>query len=120
MLNRITIEGNLGAAPEVKTTNANKCVANMRIAHNSYWKDKKGEDQKKTTWFNVEVWDKLAKVCESFGKGNRLIVMGRTETDPRKDDKGNHYENLKIIATDIRKVESLSKGRDKEEQGTAE
>lgn len=63
----------------------------------------------------------MAKACEGFGKGSRLIVMGRTEMDPREDANGKRYDNLKIVATDIRKVETTSKGTaDKGEQDAAE
>ena len=52
----ITVSGNLGQAPEIKEVNGTK-VANFSIAVNENYRDKTGEKQSKTHWYNVEAWD---------------------------------------------------------------
>ena len=49
----ITVSGNVGQAPEIKEVNGTK-VANFSIAVNENYRDKSGEQQKKTHWYNVE------------------------------------------------------------------
>ena len=109
MINEIKIEGYLGAEPTVTNTKTNKSVANFSLGHSAYWKDKAGEKQTKTSWFNIEAWDGLAAQCSSLKKGSRVIVFGKTETNPRKDKNGNTHENLRVIASDIRMIDVAKK-----------
>ena len=46
---RLTIIGNLGAAPEMRYTQTDKTVANFSVAVNERWNDSAGERREKTT-----------------------------------------------------------------------
>ncbi|MBU1916681.1 single-stranded DNA-binding protein [bacterium] len=106
MINRQEIEGNLGNAPEIKTTPTGKTVASFRLAHNKQFKDKDGEKQTKALWFTVEAWDELAKYCErDLKKGSWVYVSGRSEMDQWEDKKGAKHETHKLIASEISKIE---------------
>ena len=62
----ITVSGNLGQAPEIKEVNGTK-VANFSIAVNENYRDKSGERQSKTHWYNVEAWDGKSKDGKASG-----------------------------------------------------
>jgi single-strand DNA-binding protein len=79
-LNKATLIGNLGADPEVRSTNTGTRVATLSIATSRRWTSKSGEQQEKTEWHRVVCWDKLADIAERYLKrGDRLYVEGRIE-----------------------------------------
>ena len=91
----ITVSGNVGQPPEIKEVNGTK-VANFSIAVNENYRDKSGEQQSKTHWFNVEAWDGkpkekngkkipsgvVTKIIEPLvQKGSTLYVRGFPQID---------------------------------------
>lgn len=72
-MNVVSIIGNLGADPVIRSTGAGKQVANLRLAYNEG-----SGDKKQTHWFNVVAWDKDAEFAAKFlKKGSRVGVTGR-------------------------------------------
>jgi single-strand DNA-binding protein len=79
-LNKATLIGNLGADPEVRSTNTGTRVATLSVATSRRWTTRAGEQQEKTEWHRVVCWDKLADIAEKYLKrGDRLYVEGRIE-----------------------------------------
>ncbi len=68
----ITVSGNLGQAPEIKEVNGTK-VANFSIAVNENYRDKSGERQSKTHWYNVEAWDGKSRDGKASGVVTNII-----------------------------------------------
>ena len=64
-LNKILITGNLTADPELRYTPNGKAVLSASLANNEYYTDAQGQEQKVTTFVNLEVWNKPA---ENFSK----------------------------------------------------
>jgi single-strand DNA-binding protein len=56
-LNKVMLIGNLGADPEVRSTNNGSRVANLSLATSRQWTDQKGEKQEKTEWHKVICWN---------------------------------------------------------------
>ncbi|MFZ9394380.1 MAG: single-stranded DNA-binding protein, partial [Ilumatobacteraceae bacterium] len=50
MINRVTLVGNLGADPELKTTPQGQKVAQLRVATTESFKDRDGNRQESTEW----------------------------------------------------------------------
>lgn len=99
MFNRVTLIGNLGKDPEIKTTNGGKKFARFSIATSERWRDREtGEQKEKTEWHNVVVWgDGLAKVVEQYvKKGSQIFVEGSISYREHTDDAG-----IKRFYTDI-------------------
>lgn len=75
--NSITLIGNLGSAPEVRTTEAGLTITTFSIATNETYRDKNGERQTRTDWHKVVSFGKLADV---FGKyldqGSQVCIAG--------------------------------------------
>jgi single-strand DNA-binding protein len=76
-MNHITIYGNLGKDPEVKTVGEKK-VAKFSVATTRRGKDKDGN--KITDWHRVVLWDKLAELSEKYlTKGSSVIIEGEVQ-----------------------------------------
>ena len=76
MLNKVMLIGHLGRDPEIRHTDSAP-VANFSVASTERWKDKKGEKQERTEWFNVVAWRALGENCERYlHKGSKVYVEG--------------------------------------------
>ena len=51
--NRITIVGNLGRDPEMRYLPSGDPVASFSVATTERWRTRDGQQQERTTWFNV-------------------------------------------------------------------
>jgi single-strand DNA-binding protein len=76
--------GNLGADPEVRSTNNGSRVATISLATSRQWTAQGGEKQEKTEWHRVVLWNnkggQLADLAEKYmKKGDRIYVEGRIE-----------------------------------------
>jgi single-strand DNA-binding protein len=77
-----------------------KTVTNFVIAVNHFTLK---EEDKKTSFIHVETWDKVAEACiNHLKKGNRVTVEGDLREDRWKDDKGNNFNKIKVVARRVR------------------
>ena len=98
-LNRVTLIGNLGADPEVKSFQNGGKVCNMRVACSESWKDKNGEKQERTEWVTVAVFaEGLAGVCERFlKKGSKVYLAGQLRTRKWQDQSGADRYSTEVV-----------------------
>jgi len=86
-VNRATLVGNVGSAPEVRTTPSGTKVAKMSLATNRTWKEKDGTVQERVEWHRLVFWGQIADVVEKWiNKGDRLYVEGRIEYSTSEAD----------------------------------
>ncbi len=79
-LNKVMLIGNLGRDPEIKAVGASKMGA-FPIAVTEKFKDKSGQQQEKTEWANIVVWNRQAEIAEQYlKKGSPVYVEGKLET----------------------------------------
>ena len=83
-LNKVTLIGNLGNDPEVRSTTGGNRVATFSLATSRSWNDAGGTKQEKTEWHRCVVWNtkssQLADIVEKYvKKGDKLYVEGRIE-----------------------------------------
>lgn len=85
-LNRVTLMGNLGNDPEIRTTTGGNKVAQFSLATSRQWNSASGEKQEKTEWHKCIAWNQaqrgtgLADIIERYvRKGDKLYVEGRIE-----------------------------------------
>ena len=115
-LNKATLIGNLGADPEVRSTNTGTRVATLSVATSRRWTSRSGEQQEKTEWHRVVCWDKLAEIAERYLKrGDRLYVEGRIEYRQWEGQDGQTRYTTEIRASEMIMLGS-SGGRDGYEQ----
>src|SRR5215207_10494599 len=83
-LNKVTLIGNLGNDPEVRSTTGGNRVATFSLATSRSWNDASGSKQEKTEWHRCVVWNtktsQLADIVERYvKKGDKIYVEGRIE-----------------------------------------
>lgn len=101
-VNKAILIGNLGAAPEIRTTGGGTRVAQFSVATSRRWNDKTGQQQEKTEWHRIVVWDKLVDVVEKYvNKGDRIYVEGEIEYRTYDDRDGNTKYVTEIRAREI-------------------
>lgn len=82
-LNKVTLIGNLGADPEVRSMQSGDEVCNLSIATSESWKDKAtGERKEKTEWHRVVIFSPgLVNVCKNYlKKGSKIYLEGQLQT----------------------------------------
>jgi single-strand DNA-binding protein len=85
-LNKVTLIGNLGNDPEIRTTTGGNKVANFSLATSRQWNSASGEKKEKTEWHKCIAWNQgsrgtgLADIIERYvKKGDKLYVEGSIE-----------------------------------------
>ena len=102
-VNRVTLIGNLGADPEVKTTSGGNTVANLRIATTERRKDRDGNWTDHTEWHSVVVWGKQAEnVGKYLTKGRQVYIEGRLQTRKWQDSDGKDRWSTEVNAFDVK------------------
>lgn len=82
-VNKVTLIGNLGKDPEIKSFQNGGRIANLRLATTETWRDKNsGERREKTEWHSVVVSSEpIVKFIEGrLKKGHKVYVEGKLET----------------------------------------
>ena len=92
-LNKVTLIGNVGSEPEVRTVQGGSKVAQFSLATSRNWNDQSGAKQEKTEWHRCVVWNTkfgtLADVAEKYvRKGEKLYVEGEIEYRQWQDKEG--------------------------------
>ena len=118
-LNKVTLIGNLGADPEVRTTSGGGRVATFSLATSRSWNSQSGEKQEKTEWHRCVVWNSkvstLADVVERYlKKGDKVYVEGRIEYRQWQDKEG---QTRYITEINVRELIMLGGGRGGDMEG---
>ena len=99
-LNEVTLIGNLGQDPDVRSFQNGGKVANLRIATSEIWKNKNtGERQERTEWHTVAIFsDGLVGVVERYSKkGSKVLVKGKLQTRKWQDQSGNDRYSTEVV-----------------------
>lgn len=99
-LNKVTLIGNLGKDPEIKTTGEGKEIANFSIATSETWKDKTtGEKKDKTEWHRVVCFNEgLTRVIKSYvKKGSKIYIEGQLQTRKWTNQEGQEAYTTEVI-----------------------
>ena len=99
-LNRVTLVGNCGKDPEIRSTQSGAKVASFSVATSESWKDKTtGEKKERTEWHNIVVWgDALVGVIEKYvSKGSKLMVEGQMQTRKWEKDGVDRYSTEVVV-----------------------
>lgn len=88
--NKVQLIGNLGNAPEVKTTENGKKLATFSIATSESYRNAKGEKVTDTQWHRVVAWGKVAEIAEKYlEKGREVAIEGKLVNRSYNDKEGN-------------------------------
>lgn len=92
------IVGHLGKDPEERAMPNGKAVANFSVAVTERWKNKDGDEQERTEWYNCAAFGRTAEIAtEYLQKGSLVMVTGRMQTDKYEDKEGVTRYSVKLV-----------------------
>lgn len=107
-INKVTIIGNLGRDPEMRTFPSGDQVATVTIATTDKWKDKTtGEAKEHTEWHRVTFNGRLAEIVGQYlRKGSQVYVEGSLRTRKWTDPSGIEKYSTEIRADQMQMLGS--------------
>jgi len=116
--NTITLIGNLGGAPEVRTTEAGLTITSFSLATNETYRDKNGDRQTRTDWHKVKAFGKLAEVLGKYlDQGSQVCIAGALRYNKWIDKHDQVRNTAEVIAHSFT---FLSGGRQQEAEAELE
>jgi single-strand DNA-binding protein len=101
-INRVTLVGNLGRDPELKTLTAGVTVAKMALATTEIYRLKDGSSHAQTDWHTVIAWRGLANLAVAYlRKGSLVYIEGKIRNRQYKDGEGRTRYISEIIADQL-------------------
>ena len=100
MLNNVCLQGNLGADPELKTSQSGVAVVSIRIAVKRSRKDADGNY--KTDWITCVAFRQTAEfICKYFKKGDTIIINGELRSGEYTDKNGNKAYKTEVFVEGV-------------------
>ncbi len=99
-VNKVTLVGNLGRDPEVRTMDDGGKIVQLSLATSESWKDKNsGERKEKTEWHRVVIFNEaLGKVAEQYlRKGSTVYLEGQLQTRKWADKDGVEKYSTEVV-----------------------
>jgi single-strand DNA-binding protein len=102
-INRVTLVGNVGKDPEIKTTQSGFAIATFSVACNYRVKDGENGWKDEVEWVPVKAFGKTAEAIEKYvRKGDRIAVEGRFVTESWEDrQSGEKRYKSQVNADDV-------------------
>lgn len=112
-VNKVIILGRLGNDPETRNFQNGGKVVTMSVATSERYKDKDGNQQERTEWHKVCIFnDKLAEVAEKYlRKGSEVYLEGQLATRKWQDQAGQDRYATEIVLRQFRDELQLIGGR---------
>ena len=98
-VNKVTLIGNLGQDPEVRTANSGNKIVTLSVATSESWKGQDGNKQERTEWHRVVIFnDRLAEVAERYlRKGSKVYLEGKLQTRKWQDQSGIERYSTEVV-----------------------
>ena len=94
-VNKVTLLGNVGKDPEIRSTAGGNMVANFTLATSDNQKDAQGAWQERTEWHNLVAFKRTAEIVRDYvKKGSKLYIEGKI-TNRSWDDKESGQKRYK-------------------------
>ena len=85
-VNKVTLLGNVGKDPEIRSTPGGTMVASVALATSDRQKDAQGNWQDHTEWHNLKAFNRTAEIVEKYvKKGSKLYIEGKITTNSWED-----------------------------------
>lgn len=103
-VNKVIILGRLGNDPEVRNFQNGGQVVNFRVATSERYKDKDGNQQERTEWHSVAIFnDKLGEIAARYlRKGAQVYLEGQLQTRKWQDQAGNDRYSTEVVLPKFR------------------
>lgn len=111
-LNTVSVVGRFGRDPELKETVNKVPVVDFSIANSRDYKDRDGNEVKRTNWIPCRAYKGLAEtICNFLHKGSRVGVIGELTVDEWEDkNTGEKKWKTYILVTELQFLDSKSSG----------
>jgi single-strand DNA-binding protein len=99
-VNKVTLVGNLGKDPEVRSAQSGMKIVNLAVATSDSWNDKaSGERKEQTEWHRVVIMnDRLAETAEKYlRKGSKVYIEGKLQTRKWTDNSGQEKYTTEVL-----------------------
>lgn len=108
-MNSVSMVGNLGSNPTVRTSSSGKSVMNFNLAVDDPFAHRDDESgvEKRTDWIPVVVWGKQAENCAAYlQKGSQVAITGSMRSRNYEDAAGH---KIYVVELHARTIKFLSK-----------
>ncbi len=102
-VNKVTLLGNVGKDPEIRSTAGGTMVANLTLATSDRQKDAQGNWQDRTEWHNLVAFTRTAEIVRDYvKKGSKLYIEGKIQTRSWDDkESGQKRYRTEIIVNEL-------------------
>lgn len=103
-VNKVIILGRLGNDPEVRNFQNGGQVVNFRVATSERFKDRAGNQQERTEWHSVAIFnEKIGEIAERYlRKGAQVYLEGQLQTRKWQDQNGQDRYTTEIVLPKFR------------------
>lgn len=85
-INKVTLLGNVGKDPEIRSTPSGVMVASFGLATSDRFQDAQGNWQDRTEWHNLKAFKRTAEIVRDYvKKGSKLYIEGKISTNSWDD-----------------------------------
>jgi len=116
-VNKVTLLGNAGKDPEIRSTPSGVMVASFTLATSDRQKDQQGNWQDRTEWHNLKAFNRTAEIVRDYvKKGSKLYIEGKITTNSWDDkESGQKRYRTEILINEL----VLLSGRDEGSGGAS-
>ena len=111
-INKVTLLGNVGKDPEIRSTPSGVMVASFGLATSDRYQDAQGNWQDRTEWHNLKAFKRTAEIVRDYvKKGSKLYIEGKI-TNRSWDDKetGQKRYKTEILVNELVLLSSREEG----------
>src|ERR1700722_7158620 len=111
-VNKVTLLGNVGKDPEIRSTPGGTMVANLTLATSDRQKDAQGNWQDRTEWHNLVAFTRTAEIVRDYvKKGSQLYIEGKIQTRSWDDkESGQKKYRTEILVNDLQLLGGRGEG----------
>jgi single-strand DNA-binding protein len=111
-VNKVTLLGNVGKDPEIRSTAGGTMVANLTLATSDRQKDAQGNWQDRTEWHNLVAFTRTAEIVRDYvKKGSKLYIEGKIQTRSWDDkESGQKRYRTEVIVNELVLLSSREEG----------
>ena len=102
-VNKVTLLGNVGKDPEIRSSASGIMVANLTLATSDNQKDAQGNWQEHTEWHNLVAFKRTAEIVRDYvKKGSKLYIEGKITTRSWDDkESGQKRYKTEILVNEL-------------------
>ena len=102
-VNKVTLVGNVGKDPEIRSSASGVMVANFTLATSDRFQDQGGQWQDRTEWHALVAFKRTAEIVRDYvKKGSKLYIEGKLQTRSWDDkETGQKRYKTEILVNDL-------------------